>query len=81
MSNAPLEYVNFLKTKVCMEIPSFFPPVNKVIDGVLYNFKNERRYTNYKWIINEDKTKTLTYTDNGYGWWYTGELESGKHSK
>ena len=73
MAYAPLEKINFLRTKVSMEIPAFFPLGSA--------FSYEKRYTNYKWVTNSDGTKTLTYTDNGYGWWFPGEPNSGKHSR
>ena len=78
MSNAPLKQVNFQKTKVCMEIPSFFPPVNQGS----YWFDHEQRYTNYNQVYDSSTEEWIvTYTDNGYGWWYPGEPESGKHDR
>lgn len=82
MSNAPLEQVDFSKTKVCMEIPSFFPPVSYADGNVYYFFHHEPRYTNYERVYDASSEKwVVTYTDNGYGWWFPGEPDSGRHGR
>ncbi|MBO5252081.1 MAG: hypothetical protein J6B31_08860, partial [Bacteroidaceae bacterium] len=73
MTYAPLEHVNFSDTKVSMEIPAFFP-------SGIYDFYYERRYTDYNKVWDSANNKwVVTYTDNGYGWWFPGEPERGYH--
>lgn len=75
MSYAPLEYVNFSDTRVSMEIPDFFPSDH-------YDFYYEQRYTDYQKVWDDINNKwVVTYTDNGYGWWFPGEPDNGKHSR
>lgn len=88
MSSAPLSKstkLDFSNTKISNEIPDYFlkyPNSAEVSPTFVFDFNYVQRYTDYKKIWDSANGKWVTtYTDNGYGWWFPGEPESGKHGK
>ena len=80
MSSAPLGNtirLDFSNTKINCEIPDYLYDFEN-----LTSFKYDQRYTDYKTVWDSANNKwVVTYTDNGYGWWFPGEPDSGRHGR
>lgn len=76
MSSAPLSWVTFKDTRISHEIPDWF-------DLSSFQFNYEQRYTNYSNVGYDQENKKYIYTfdDKGYGWWFPGEPNSGRHAR
>ncbi len=72
-----LNYLDCVNNRITREITAFYADIE--------DFFYDVRYTDYQWEYSEDAdgnliSKLVDYTDNGVGWWYPGEPQSGKHS-
>lgn len=66
-----LRYMSVKNTRITQEIPNWL---------TLKSGNYEQRYTDYN-VTYVNGEKQVTYTDNGYGWWYPGEPNKGAHRR